>query len=240
MGLLSIIARLGLDSSSFDASLQKSQSQAEAFGAKMQRSILGSVGKFFTLGFGIDSVLNKINEIEHAFDRFDDTARETAEEVPMLFAPMMEELNSQQRRLNALSKVEEKKKDIQKLEEDFAKLIRQNALKEMSDEERKIELIKQRAALMKRLVDEKKLSPAQAFEILSDIERTRHEITTIKSQPATARLARVGLDRESNDPLARIGGFTGGAEVRVLTVLERTANATEQTAENTQNNIGFA
>lgn len=243
MPLLQLIGRLGLDTSHYESNLKKSEQSAAAFGRKFQSSIVNTVGKFFTVGFGMNAFLDKINEIEHAFDRFDDTTRETAQSVPMLLAPMMEELNAQQRKLNLLNQIQEKQKALGKLEKELGEITDQNNLKAMPDGERRLELLKRYQDLAEKIkadflsgrfnTEEGLKRRIEAANLVGRIQQI--PLPDVEA-PEEAKTSLRTLFARSADPLSRIGGFSGGSDVKVITIQERIAKATEETASNTAGN----
>jgi len=72
-----------------------------------------------------------------------------------------------------------------------------------------------------------------------ETERLLNQILAIEGQqkkPTADQFRAANMADRINDPLARIGGFTGGADIKVITIQERIARATEETASNTAGN----
>lgn len=233
MALLSLIARLGLDDSSFQTQIKSAETTAEKFGKKFQGSIAGSIGRFFSLGFAIGLVQDKIRALEG-----------TGETLSIPTGTLSDEIEAQEELIRGTERRLGIKKEVQKLDDEIFKTADQRFLKELSDEDRREELTRRRIALLQILRDFDKMPPVKRKEMQLETEKLLNQIISIdqdakeKAEQPKFRTRTIG--DAPRDPLARIGGFTGGADVKVLTVQERIAKATEETATNTAaNTVAF-
>lgn len=244
MALLNLIARLGLDSSGFEAGLDKSTIGAAKFARKFQSSIVSTVGQFFTLGFALNLVDGKIKQLQGDAEGFSLPEGTLADR----FREQQQELLDAEETLAGRYELRQKTKQTEaqyidevnkQLKEELAlyEQIDSNNLKRLSDEERLNELIQRRNDL-KRGFLEGRIAPGFESKALQGMEGLDQEILDLRHGLTRSQTRNIGAG--SLDPLARIGGFTGGADVKIVTIQERIANATEKTAENTAGNkVGF-
>lgn len=227
MALLNLIARLGLDNSGFDTSLKDAEKTANTFANKFQRSIVGTVGKFFTLGFAINFVQDKIRALEGAGETM---------EIPT--GTLSEAIQEQEALIRGSEKRLSLKKELEKLDSEIFKVADQRFLKELSEEDRRTELIRRRIALV-QILKTVQMPPVKAKEIQLETEKLLSQIQAIDvglDKPTKPEFQTRNIAEAVRDPLARIGGFTGGADVKIITIQERIAKATEDTASNTAGN----
>lgn len=233
MPLLQLIGRLGLDTSNYEANLKKSEMSVAAFGKKFQRSIVSTVGSFFTLGYAVNFVQDKIRALEGDGESL---------EIPT--GQLSEDIIAQQERIAGLEKELALKKDMAKLDAEIFKLADERFMKELSNEDKLIELKRRRAAILEILRDNFEMGvpgipPLKAKEMQLETEKLLNQILAIEGdqdKPKAAQFRRMNIGEKALDPLARIGGFTGGADARIVTIQERIAKATEETADNTSGN----
>ncbi len=133
------------------------------------------------------------------------------------------------------------KKDLQKLDDEIFATADERFMKELSNEDKIIELTRRRIALQQILkdnIEEGFIGDVRAKELQLESEKMLNKIIDLQStvvEPA-AQFRAVNSVNAKSDPLARIGGFTGGAETKVMAIQERIAKATETTADNTAGN----
>jgi hypothetical protein len=231
MALLNLIARLGLDNSGFDASLKGAEATANKFGKKFQSSIIGTAGRFLTLGFAVNYVTDKIKALEGEGDKT------LVEQIDA------EDIERQYEMIRSMEKRLETKQSIAKLDDEIGKIADQRFLKELSDEDRRTELIRRRIALL-QILKTVQMPPLKAKELQLEGEKLLSQIGAIdddeKNKIREPEFQTRNIGDRPLDPLARIGGFTGGGDVKIITIQERIASATEKTAENTgRNGVGF-
>jgi len=142
MPLLSLIGRLGLDTGNFDQNLKKSEDTVAAFGNKFRRSIVGTVGSFFTLGYAVNLVQDKIARLTSEGESF---------EIPT--GDLSESIEEQEQLIRSTEKLLAQKKDLQKLDAEIFKLAEDRFMSELSNEDKIIELTRRRVALLQILKD---------------------------------------------------------------------------------------
>lgn len=272
MALLNLIARLGLDSSGFDAGLNKAEASTNIFAKKFQKSLTQGVTKFATIGFAVNTVRDVITNADKLKGVSDKTVTSLQDigdgfmavwdgfksvigvltSINPFFLPFRAigsalrggttppdmERTAELEKMLAERKIKHAE-ELKKVLADIAEETDKNSLKELSDEERKTELLRRRKAILDALVANKRLPELTAWSMILQAEKLRGQamgIDTEKKAMEADTFRRTSILDRPRDPLARIGGFTGGGDVKIVTLQERIAKATEDTAKNTAGN----
>lgn len=228
MPLLQLIGRLGLDTSEYEANLKKSELSAAAFGKKFSSSIVSTVGKFFTIGYAVEFVAGKIRALEESNNALD----ESFLPVP---GTLTDDIRASQQRVEGLTSELKAKQDLHKLDNELLKTADARFLAELSAEDKRTELTRRRIALL-QVLKTASMEPSKRAEMTLAAEKLLTEITGIKvdaKESEQPEFRRVNIPEKAFDPLARIGGFTGGADVKVVSELQQINRNTAATAENT-------
>lgn len=228
MPLLQLIGRLGLDTSEYEGNLRKSELSIATFGKKFQRSIVGTVGSFFTLGYAVNFVQDKIKALEGE-----------AESMEIPTGDLSDSILAQEELIRSTQKLLDLKKSMGQVDEEIFKTADQRFLKQLSNEDRITELTRRRTALVEILRDNFEMGvpgipPLKAKQMKLATEQLLSQIEAIDQEKPTRPEFRVlNIAQKSFDSLSKVGGFTGGQDLKILTIQERIARATEETASNT-------
>jgi len=270
MALLNLLAKLGLDTSEFNAKLGQAEGRSNLFARKFQGSFAGGIAKFATLGFGIGalrSVLMQARELEDAnrgmltgmalyWESYKEAAVTALANTMIVFSSFVDKMLGLDSDLvgtfQTLGQTEEQQRDqegrVRQLEQELSlrrrarEIIKEGELKSiqgLEPEERRL-AIEEKIAALKRRVEQgapggggPRLGPGKAMDLLGEITDWQLRLDRIREGKQKPEFQTRTFGAGSLDPLAKIGGFTGGADVKIISIQERIARATEKTAENT-------
>ncbi len=282
MALLSLIGRLGLDDSDYNAKLGKAEGRANIFAKRFSHSLLHEVTKFATVGFGLGALKGAIDNIKNlegvsestrsavinvgqAFSAMDEVVQEASANLVVLatnflavagaaakgiifgggagkkhfsdyillmtgLADLENDRIEAEARIASLGAVLERGKKAAATRLEVAQQVTENKRKPMTNEQQKKALKKEMGLTLEELLTTK--APDKFMEGLSDFEKLRGQLIALTGKTDY----KVQSFADKTDPLARIGGFTGGASSKLVVLTEKIEQNTREMANGIENN----